>query len=69
MINDDDTKTLTAAEVKKLALLAAQAACLPGMLTSVPHMTSSLTVSMLISCSNMAEDIQIAINKMLKVSD
>lgn len=69
MINDDDTKDLTAAELKKLALLAKQAECLPGMLASLPYLSRNLTIGMLIACTNICDDINGAINPMLKVED
>jgi hypothetical protein len=62
-----DNKTLTAAEIKKIERLAEQAKCLPGMLASLPYLSSDGTIGMLIACQNFAEDIDRAVSGILKV--
>ncbi|MDB5911192.1 MAG: hypothetical protein JWP34_5309 [Massilia sp.] len=66
-MTDNDRKTLTKSQLKKIEQLAEQAKCLPGMLSSLPYLSSDLTIGGLIACLNFAEDIDRALNDMLKV--
>jgi hypothetical protein len=64
----NDRKTLTTAQVKQIAQLAEQAKCIPGMLSSLPYLSSDGIIGMLLACQNFAEDIDRAMSEMLKVN-
>ena len=61
-----DNKTLTGAQLKKIAQLAEQAKCLPGMLVGLAFLSSDLVIGQLIACQNFAEDIDCALASMVK---
>lgn len=63
-----NSKKLSAAQIKKIELLAEQAKCLPGMLLATPLVSADLVIGMLIACQNFAEDIDRALNDILKVN-
>lgn len=65
-VQSNSNPKLSPADVKKLKHLAEQAACLPGMLSAVPHVSDDLVEGMLIAVQNFSQDIETAVNEIMR---